>query len=426
MRVFTIEEVSKHNSKSDCWVIIRDLVYDLSKFIEVHPGGSRIILTVAGKDATKAFELHHNTVSVLHQYKRLFIGTISSDYVEVVEGQDEYGVDCYGDRVAFADPAWYQGWVSPYYNDSHRRLRKWARQIVDEKLLPFVFQWEKNGRVPTTLYKEMAQLNLIPAVTGLPRWPSEEFVKQEPPCGIQRAEWDALHSLIMGDELSRVASAGVSAALTLGPSIALPPIMKFAADNLKQKVIGPVLNGDKTIALAITEPYAGSDVANIQTTATLDSEGQHYILNGEKKWITNGVWADFFVVAARTGSSGMAGITLFLVERSMGVETRPVNCQGNICSGTAFVIFDAVRVPKSNIVGKLNKGFKCIMANFNSERLGICVSTLRSARICYEVAMKYANKRRTFGQTLFSRKPSLFLIHKAFIQSLCLTIHCNS
>lgn len=137
-------------------------------------------------------------------------------------------------------------------------------------------------------------------------------------------------------------------------------MVHFGSEEMKKNVVADVVCGRKTIALAITEPYAGSDVANITTTATLTPDGKHYIINGEKKWITNGVWADYFVVAARTGKpgSGMNGISLFLAERKMGIETRPVHCQGNVGSGTAYVIFENIKVPKENLIGGLNKGFK--------------------------------------------------------------------
>ncbi|KAJ3196815.1 hypothetical protein HDU67_003923, partial [Dinochytrium kinnereticum] len=164
------------------------------------------------------------------------------------------------------------------------------------------------------------------------------------------------------------------------------------------KIIKPVLAGDKTIALAITEPYAGSDVANITATAVLTPDGKHYVVNGEKKWIvsldlgisTNGVWADYFVVAVRTGKKGMGGISLLLAERGMeGFATRPIKCQGNVGSGTAYLTFDNVKIPKENLIGQENKGFKCIMQNFNHERMGIVTSSLRFARVCYEEAMRH-------------------------------------
>jgi alkylation response protein AidB-like acyl-CoA dehydrogenase len=144
-----------------------------------------------------------------------------------------------------------------------------------------------------------------------------------------------------------------------GLGIGLPPILKFGPEELKRRVAPSCLNGTKNICLAITEPYAGSDVANLKTEAKLTDDGQHYIVNGEKKWITNGVFADYFTVAVRTGGPGMGGISLLLIERDMpGVKTRQMLCTGVWASGTSYVTFEDVKVPKSNLIGKENGGFK--------------------------------------------------------------------
>ena len=189
--------------------------------------------------------------------------------------------------------------------------------------------------------------------------------------------------------------------LGIGLGIGLPPIAFFGSDFLKQKVIHECLSGVKCICLAVTEPYAGSDVANLRCEARESEDGEHYIVNGEKKWITNGAWADYFTVAVRTGDAGMGGISLLLIERSMpGVSTRRMNCSGVWSSGTAYVAFEDVRVPKTHLIGKENAGFKYIMYNFNSERMGIAIQANRFARVCYEEAMKYAHKRKTFGKRL--------------------------
>merc|ERR1712232_1288334 len=151
--------------------------------------------------------------------------------------------------------------------------------------------------------------------------------------------------------------------------------------------------------LCITEPSAGSDVANLRTSAKL--EGDHYILNGEKKWITNGIFAKYFTVACRTGGPGMNGLSLLLVEKDMpGVKTRKMKCSGVWSSGTTYVTFDDVKVPKGNLLGKENQGFKYIMENFNHERFAICVMTNRFSRVCLEESLKFANKRKTFGKSL--------------------------
>jgi alkylation response protein AidB-like acyl-CoA dehydrogenase len=142
-------------------------------------------------------------------------------------------------------------------------------------------------------------------------------------------------------------------------SIGLPPVLKFGSEELKQRIAPGCLNGTKNICLAITEPYAGSDVANLKTEAKLSDDGQYYIVNGEKKWITNAVFADYFTVAVRTGGPGMGGVSLLLIERTMpGVKTRQMLCSGVWASGTTYITFEDVKVPKSNLIGKENAGFK--------------------------------------------------------------------
>jgi len=167
------------------------------------------------------------------------------------------------------------------------------------------------------------------------------------------------------------------------------------------QVCKPCLTGEKIICLAITEPSAGSDVANLKTTARLSPDGKHYIVNGEKKWITNGVWADYFTVAVRTGGPGMGGVSLLLIERAFaGVTTRQMKCSGVWPSGTTYITFEDVKVPVENLVGKENQGFKYIMYNFNHERWGMIVQANRLARVCVEESMRYAQKRSTFGKKL--------------------------
>ncbi|KAJ3410285.1 hypothetical protein HDV05_003967 [Chytridiales sp. JEL 0842] len=398
LKTFTKEEVATHNKEDDCWIIVAGKVYDISAFIDGHPGGQRVLMSVAGQDATKQFFQFHRPDVVFAKYDpKLLIGTIKDADIQA----PEYNIDGpFGDLVAFGDPAWYQDWSSPFYKPSHRKLRAWMRQLVDTEITPFVHDWETAGSIPLSLLPKLGSRGVLTAFTGAYPWPKE--APMPPPGGVPPQEWDAFHELIMQDELGRCGSAGTVAALTVGSSIALPPIIKFGSQYLKEKVLADCMLGKKTICLAITEPYAGSDVAGLQATAVESADGKHYIINGEKKWITNGMWADFFVVAARTGGKGMTGITLFLVERSGGgVSTRKLLTQGGTGSGTSFVTLENVKVPKENIIGKLNAGFKAMMFNFNHERLGLAMGALRSARVCYEEAMKYSNKRRTFGQLLF-------------------------
>ncbi|KAJ3353912.1 hypothetical protein HDU83_006117 [Entophlyctis luteolus] len=398
MKSVSEDEVAKHNSENDAWIIIDGKVYDITDFIDGHPGGRRVLLPVLGQDVTTKFHQFHNPTTVLKKYTKL--------QVAVIEGYDfsnpnlEPDADSFGNLVSMAEPAWYQQWHSPYYDDSHKRLRAWIRNIVDTELLPNIYEWDTAGEVPIEVYRKMGKLGVLSCMIGVYPWP--DFLPNDPPAGIKRSEWSMFHEVVVLDEIMRTASVGVNQFLWVTPAIALTAVIHNGTPEQKKNLVLPCLSGDKNIALGITEPYAGSDVAGIQTTATKTADGRHYIINGEKKWITTGNWAEHFVVAARTGGSGMQGISLILVERGTpGFRTRPVPCQGCRGSGTAFLMFDNVKVPVENLIGKENYGFGYIMKNFNHERLSGAVGVVRMARVCYEDAFTYAHRRKTFGKTLF-------------------------
>jgi len=156
--------------------------------------------------------------------------------------------------------------------------------------------------------------------------------------------------------------------------------------------------------LCITEPGAGSDVAGITCEAKKTPDGKFYIVNGEKKWITNGIFSDYFTVAVRTGGPGAGGISVLLIERGPGVKTTKMKCSGLWTSGTTFVTFEDVKVPVENLIGKENEGFKTIMYNFNHERMSVIIEANRLARVCLEEAILYAHKRKTFGQRLIDHQ----------------------
>jgi len=164
-----------------------------------------------------------------------------------------------------------------------------------------------------------------------------------------------------------------------------------------------VISGKKHISLAISEPYAGSDVANLKTTAK--KVGDHYIVNGIKKWITGGLYADFFTVAVRTGGPGMEGLSLLLLEKGMpGISIRKMQTQFDTAHNTTFIELDDVKVPVKNLIGEENMGFMLMMLNFNHERFVISTSSARMSRLCYEEAMKYALSRETFGKPLIQHQ----------------------
>ena len=433
---FATEDVAKHNSEKDLYVIVDGGVYDMTKFLPNHPGGKKIVLRVAGQDASKQFWKYHNA-AILKKHQHLKIGEIGSgsessaapaeqekqkvlsdpqpspstdattaNAVAVPSSSastpvqdDPASIEYYGELIPYADPSWYQGYASPYYKESHVRIRDEARQWVEDKIMPYCHEWDEAHHVPAEIYKEMGDRGYLAGCLGL-GFPTEYTDKRVK--SVSPEEWDHFHELIFTDELSRCGSGGVVWNLLGGFGIGCPPVVRFGSEELKKRIIPGILAGDKRICLAITEPDGGSDVANITTTAKLTPDGKHYIVNGEKKWITNGIYADYQTVAVRTGGPGMNGISVLLIEKDMpGVSTRKMLCSGVWSSGTTYITYEDVKVPVGNLIGKENKGFKVIMSNFNHERIGIIIQSNRFARVCYEEAYKYSLKRKTFGVRLF-------------------------
>jgi len=266
--------------------------------------------------------------------------------------------------------------------------------------MPYCYDWDEAKQLPKNLYGKLAEHNLLGALIGAP-FPIEYAPKNAILGVVKPEEFDYFHWFILYDEISRCGSGGVCWGLSGGLAIGLPPVLHFANETMKKRVVTECLEGKKIICLCITEPYAGSDVANLRAEARESADGTHYIVNAEKKWITNGVFADYFTVAVRTGEAGSSGLSFLLIERSMpGVNTKQMKCSGVWSSGTSYITFEDVQVPKENLIGKENAGFKYIMYNFNQERLGIAIQATRFARVCYEEAMKYAHKRKTFGKRL--------------------------
>mmetsp|Transcript_346 Transcript_346/g.798 ORF Transcript_346/g.798 Transcript_346/m.798 type:complete len:432 (-) Transcript_346:131-1426(-) len=294
----------------------------------------------------------------------------------------------FGSSTPYAEPAWYNSKnESAYYNEHHVAFRARMRKFVDEEVIPNVDEWEANG-IPREAYKKAAEVGLLPCILG---WP-EDCVSQPRPEGM-----DGLMLVIAMDELCRCASGGVVWGLIGAAGIGLPPLVHYASDEIKQRVVKPVLDGDKHAALAVSEAGAGSDVANLSTTA--EEDGEFYVINGLKKWITGGLFADYFTVAARTGGegSGMFGISLILVEKDRpGVSVRPMDCMGVKGSGTAFVEFDDVRVPTSNYIADVT----ALIRNFTTERLGIAIQANRFARECLRMSIEWTRRRQAFGKPL--------------------------
>lgn len=216
--------------------------------------------------------------------------------------------------------------------------------------------------MPDKIYKAMGQKGYLGGLMGV-HYPTH--LTQNRVASVAPDKWDLFHELVITDELSRSGSGGFVWNLVGGFGIGGPPVLKYGKKELVERIMPDIFNGDKRICLAITEPDAGSDVANLTCEAVLTPDKKHYIVNGEKKWITNGIWCDYFTTAVRTGGEGMNGVSVLLIERSFGgVSTRRMDCQGVWSSGTTYVTFEDVKVPVENLVGKENQGFKVIMTNF--------------------------------------------------------------
>ena len=260
------------------------------------------------------------------------------------------------------------------------------RRFAREQIAPYVTQWDDAGEFPRELYRQAAALGLLglgypQALGGTPA-----------SSGLRATLWV---------ELCRHGGSGGVLASLLSHNIGLPPVLALGSAALQQKIIAPVLAGEQIAGLAITEPGGGSDVAALRTRAR--REGNEYVIDGEKTFITSGMRADWLTVAVRTGDASVlgGGISLLAVPgNSRGLSRSRLEKMGWQCSDTAHLHFDGVRVPVSHLLGEEGQGFKAIMHNFNSERFGIACGALGFAMACYDEALAWAQQRKAFGSTL--------------------------
>lgn len=195
----------------------------------------------------------------------------------------------FGDLIPYADPNWYQTYHTPYYNETHAALREEVREWVENDIMPYVTEWDEGKKVPDSVYKTMGERGYLAGLLGVHPYPSQYIGGKHVKC-VPADKWDSFHEMLLTDELSRTGSGGLVWNLIGGFGIGGPPLFKHGKQALIDRIAPGILSGDKRICLAITEPDAGSDVANLTCEAKLTEDGKHYIVNGEKKWITNGVW----------------------------------------------------------------------------------------------------------------------------------------
>ncbi|KAF2752219.1 acyl-CoA dehydrogenase family protein [Sporormia fimetaria CBS 119925] len=392
MQTFTREEVAKHNNGEDLWCIIDHKVYDLTDFVDGHPGGAVVLEQVAGTDATSAFYNLHRQ-EVLTKYEKLCIGTIEGEKPEVVvPGIGELS------PVPYAEPLWLRPqFKSPYFKDSHRKLQRKVREFVETHVKPEAQEKERDGTyISQELIDRMASEDLLAMRLG----PGKHLHGKNLMGVVKGEEFDYLHDMIQAQEFVRSNARGFQDGNMAGMMISLTAVLQWMPESeLKTRVVKEVLSGQKKMCLAITEAFAGSDVAGLRTTAELTPDGKHYIVRGTKKWITNGMFCDYFVTGCRTAK----GFTVLLIPRQEGVETKLIKTSYSTTAGTAFVEYNNVKVPVENMLGQEHKGFIVIMSNFNHERFMMCCGVIRMSRTVVEECLKWCNQRIVFGKKLIEQ-----------------------
>lgn len=299
-------------------------------------------------------------------------------------------------QLPWAEPAWLASLESPYYNESHRKVQAYARNYIDQNILPHNLKWEQEGDCPDT-----AKTDYINSGLPFANIPAEYRPRGfELVAGLPADEFDVFHFMVVSDEIGRI-EGGVSIALAGANSIGVPPIINHGTEEQRRRWLPGLFTRETSFCLGITEPSGGSDVGNICTKAVKSADGSHYIVTGTKKWITGAQWASHMTTAVRTGGPGIKGISMLVIPlRSEGVEIEKIYNSGQNAGGASWVRMSNVRVPVGNLLGRENAGFKYIMTNFNKERFLMAIICNRKSRTCLSTAMRYAYTRETFGKPL--------------------------
>jgi acyl-CoA dehydrogenase len=264
-----------------------------------------------------------------------------------------------------------------------------VRRFTEREIVPSLATWERQGELPRSLSERAGALGLLGA-----GWPEEAG----------GSGGDITHASVVAEEVIQSGGSGGVCAGLLTHGIAIPHILAAGDAGQIERWVRPTLEGRLIGALAVTEPGAGSDVASLLTRAVRD--GDHYVVSGAKTFITSGSRADFVTTAVRTGGEGHGGVSLLVVERGTPGFTvsRRLEKMGWWCSDTAELAFAEARVPVANLVGEEGTGFRQIMRNFQSERIGIAVQAYATAQRCLDLALAWAREREAFGRPLMGRQ----------------------
>ena len=280
---------------------------------------------------------------------------------------------------------------NPALSHEHRLLRDQISRFVAEEVRPHAAQWEAAGHVPRDLLRRMGALGFL----GI-RYPE----------AYGGAEMDSLATVVLAEELGRSGFGGFAVTVLVHTDMASPHLANAGTPEQLAQYMPGVISGDTITAVAVTEPDAGSDVGGIRSRARRD--GNHWVINGRKLYITNGVLGDLYFVAARSdpGAKASRGTTIFIVEKGtpgLSVATQ-LDKSGWCSSDTAELVLDDVRVPAANVLGEVDRGFYAIMQNFQNERLVLGAQAMGEAMRALEVTLQYVKERKAFGATLWDRE----------------------
>ncbi len=272
-----------------------------------------------------------------------------------------------------------------YFTEEHNLFRASFKEFLQKEVVPHIDKWEETGKIERFIWKKFGEMGYF---------------------GIMQSEnygglnLDFFYTVIFLEELQKINSGGFAAAIWAHAYLAMTHVKAEADENLKKKYLEPSIAGEKIGCLCVSEPVGGSDVANMQTTAV--KEGDYYILNGSKTFITNGVYADYMVVVAKT-SPGLKnkGMSVFIVDANQeGINATKLNKLGWRASDTAEIAFDNVKVPTENLIGEEDKGFYYVMQHFAMERLIMGINAHARAEFALDYAINYMNEREAFGKKI--------------------------
>ena len=272
-----------------------------------------------------------------------------------------------------------------YFTEEHQLFRASFRDFLQKEVVPYIEQWEKSGTIDRFIWKKFGEMG---------------FFGINYPVQYGGMNLDLFYTVIFLEELQKIKSSGFAAAMWAHVYLAMTHLNAEGSDAIKEEYLTASINGDKIGALCISEPFGGSDVAGMRTTAV--KSGDKYIINGSKTFITNGVYADYYIVAAKTQPElGNKGISVFLVDTNTpGISKTKLDKLGWRASDTAEIAFDNVEIPITNLMGEPNKGFPYIMQHFASERLIMAINAHARAEYAINYTIEYMEQRQAFGTTI--------------------------